>query len=262
MGVLLVVILLSISASTSHTYGQGPEVEIAGMVWLDENLDGVRQTTEPLLTSEPVLVATGGRFFEQTTTDAHGWYVFRLTPGRAYHVRVIYHAPDTSERVPGLGTHQGCGNTPPLMEGERRTVHLRARAVSQEQGSPLPVENEPTDWPLPNGHFFTQTTYVLCDDGFPVTNQQGIPFWDTWQAIGPEGAGYPLSGRFAQDGVPTQVFERVTFQWQAETLEVQVRPTEAIPTPPRDATRPVHSPFYIGLPCPGEVRPPDEAQVG
>lgn len=72
------------------------------------------------------------------------------------------------------------------------------------------------DWPLPGGHFFTQTGggagkgYLVSDDG-------GIFFWSELQRLGGVAAvGYPISQRFFWDGFTVQAFQRVVFQWQPE----------------------------------------------
>jgi hypothetical protein len=73
----------------------------------------------------------------------------------------------------------------------------------------------PVDFDIPNGHFFTQTDPQPDLSGFAVTNDDGVPFWDTWQTLGLSGAGYPLSGRFVWGGLVTQVFQKVALQGQA-----------------------------------------------
>jgi hypothetical protein len=73
------------------------------------------------------------------------------------------------------------------------------------------------DWPLANGHFFKQTVsrhFAWCDDGYAVTNSDGIPFWDTWQRLGFENVGYPISDRYMRRGFVTQAFQKVIIQWQ------------------------------------------------
>ena len=56
--------------------------------------------------------------------------------------------------------------------------------------------------------------YHPCDIGFSVTNTDGITFWDTWQRLGLENVGYPISNRFIWQGFVTQAFQKTIFQWQ------------------------------------------------
>ena len=74
----------------------------------------------------------------------------------------------------------------------------------------------PPDYDISGGHFFTQGAPAgsPTGSGFGVTDEQGIPFWTTYQD---EGGllrmGYPLSGRFVRDDLVTQVMQKVVFQW-------------------------------------------------
>ena len=82
-------------------------------------------------------------------------------------------------------------------------------------GNPAQAEMPP-DYDIPGGHFFTQGAPAgsPAGSGFGVTDDQGIPFWSTYQD---EGGllrmGYPLSGRFLRDGLVTQVMQKAVFQW-------------------------------------------------
>lgn len=82
----------------------------------------------------------------------------------------------------------------------------------------------PPDYDIPGGHFFTQGAPSGSPEGsgFGVTDEQGIPFWTTYQA---EGGllrmGYPLSGRFIRDGLVTQVLQKIVFQWHPGTGVVE-----------------------------------------
>ncbi len=84
-------------------------------------------------------------------------------------------------------------------------------------GSPAGAETPP-DYDISGGHFFTQGAPAgsPAGSGFGVTDEQGIPFWTTYQD---EGGllrmGYPLSGRFIRDGLVTQVMQKVVFQWHS-----------------------------------------------
>ena len=76
---------------------------------------------------------------------------------------------------------------------------------------------QPQDFDIPNGHFFTQTGGG-AERGFAVTDDEGIPFWTEFQRLGGvQAVGFPISQRFVWDGLASQAFQRVIFQWQPES---------------------------------------------
>lgn len=83
------------------------------------------------------------------------------------------------------------------------------------------------DWPLPNGHFFTQTNGQpprTSPTGFAVTDQDGIPFWTEFRRLGGPGlVGYPISTRYDLQGRITQAFQRAILQWDPQARRVQAR---------------------------------------
>ena len=83
------------------------------------------------------------------------------------------------------------------------------RMLREQEGAQA---GEP-DWAIPNGHFFSQTGN-RAGEGFSVTDAGGIPFWETWQRLGLENVGYPISHRFEWKGFATQIFQKAVFQWQ------------------------------------------------
>lgn len=50
--------------------------------------------------------------------------------------------------------------------------------------------------------------------GYDVNNSGGIPFLSTYQALGPELVGYPISQRFVWNGFTVQAFQKAVMQWQ------------------------------------------------
>ena len=168
---------------------------ISGIVWLDENQDGIRQTHEP------------------------------VAPDRAIHADIVGHnyvtlisvspKKDAANDGSPYFAYRGCAFvvTPKGVTGEV-TVNIRAIEPPQRWSTPPPF-----DRPLADGHFFKQATLgriieKWCDSGFSVTNSDGIPFWDTWQTLSLENIGYPISHRFMWRGFVTQVFQKAIMQWQ------------------------------------------------
>ena len=71
---------------------------------------------------------------------------------------------------------------------------------------------------LADGCLFTATGGDTSDpnDGFAVTNADGVAFWDFYQALDLQDAGYPISQRFQYAGFTTQAFQKVMLQWRPE----------------------------------------------
>ena len=84
---------------------------------------------------------------------------------------------------------------------------------------PVPTARaEPTDFPIPNGHFFKQTNGAngTGNSGFAVADDGTARFWSEFQRLGGvAGVGYPVSQRFVWDGFPSQAFQKMVFQWRA-----------------------------------------------
>jgi len=85
------------------------------------------------------------------------------------------------------------------------------------------ASNSGEDWPIPGGWFFTQARGDAPEgQGFAVTNEGGVPFWSYFQRAGGVSAiGYPISQRFVWDGFVTQAFQKVVFQWNPASQQVQ-----------------------------------------
>ena len=69
--------------------------------------------------------------------------------------------------------------------------------------------------PLSNGCLFTITGGDTADpdDGFAVTNDGGIPFWDFYQTKSVQSVGWPISQRWTNGPFTLQAFQKVILQW-------------------------------------------------
>ncbi len=69
---------------------------------------------------------------------------------------------------------------------------------------------------ISDGCLYTNTGGDTPDpfDGFPVTNSDGVPFWDFYQELAPADVGFPISQRFLLNGLWMQAFQKVILQWQ------------------------------------------------
>jgi len=77
------------------------------------------------------------------------------------------------------------------------------------------------DYDIVDGHYFPQPGGPSPDQGYTITNDDGIPFWDEFRRLGGvEAVGYPISQRFLWGGFVTQAMQKVVFQWRPEVKQV------------------------------------------
>jgi hypothetical protein len=94
--------------------------------------------------------------------------------------------------------------------------------------SPQPTAVRVTvpDWALPDGRFYTQTNGrapLTSAAGYAVTDSGALKFWEEFQGLGGvDGAGFPLSNRFSFRGFTVQVFQKLAFQGNEKTGEVNL----------------------------------------
>ena len=205
--VLSLLMLSSVHAATDRGYSvfetradhQGrytTGIGFSGTVWVDDNVDGVRQPTEPGAADSALVI---GR-------------PIRPSDDAPYDISVYYFEPGVEpvKRIGGVSyTHEGCTSVLPPQRDGSLTVDIRVVQIGKYHLSPR-------NWPLVEGHFSAEEAYLdkRCDAGFSVTNTDGIPFWDTWRQLELENVGYPISHRFYWKGFITQVFQKAVFQRQ------------------------------------------------
>ena len=218
-GIMLLSILVIVPARAADD--EREKFTISGIVWIDENRDGIRQPSEPVLPGVRVetgrsLMGLGGRSIDQSyTTNEQGQYAFTTytytgngKPLRFLYLNVHYKKPGAEPVYDNRAypyTHYGCRLLYILKEEEDRIVDI---GVSQHGPA------SPKNRPVADGRFFRETSVHHCDAGFSVTNADGIPFWDTWHELGLENVGYPISHRYLWRGFVTQAFQKAIFQWQ------------------------------------------------
>src|SRR5207248_3748480 len=85
--------------------------------------------------------------------------------------------------------------------------------------SALPAQAHVPDYPIPNGHFFTEANGANPESlvGYTISNDGGIPFWNEYQRLGGvRTLGYPASKRFVWNGWVAQVVQRGILVWHPE----------------------------------------------
>jgi cellulase (glycosyl hydrolase family 5) len=91
---------------------------------------------------------------------------------------------------------------------------LSLKAGVTDLGTPVPRAAE---YDIPNGHFFTQTNGGRDGSGFSVTDEDGIPMWSGFKALGGvDVLGYPVTRRFEMDGFTVQAFQKSVLQWRPD----------------------------------------------
>jgi S1-C subfamily serine protease len=78
------------------------------------------------------------------------------------------------------------------------------------------------DFPVPNGHFYSQASGQGSDFGFAMTDEGGIAFYAEFTRLGSVDAlGYPSSNRFALGGFVTQATQKALLQWRPDSQRVE-----------------------------------------
>jgi hypothetical protein len=207
-------------------------ITVQGVAWYDDDLNRRLEPAETVASNAEINIQSGERFptlLATATTDSSGSFTTTFEiPKSAAAINLI-------ARVlrPGY-PYQPCPRLPPTQIcHEGNYAGLVSLPAPLAQPSPLTVRiplipghgvlnrlapGSPPDFPVANGHFFTQTNGFIGNSsvGFAVTNADGIPFWDTWQQYGLDEIGYPLTDRYVWAGYITQIFQKAVFQWRPD----------------------------------------------
>ena len=106
-------------------------LQIGNRLWYDENGNGIQDADEPPVTDTIVeLVDCNGNVIDTTRTDSEGEYVFSITPGTCYTVRVPLDQPSLNGWVPA---ETGAGDNPRI-DSDGRDVDGRSVASVSPHG--------------------------------------------------------------------------------------------------------------------------------
>jgi hypothetical protein len=145
-------------------------------------------------------------------------------------------------------------STPPTTETPPDTLTPATPPTTDASPTPSPPPTSPAptpstpqqfgapradgDYPIPNGHFFTQAAPGQNGNGYRVANEAGIPFLDAFREQGGvDTLGYPLTRRFVWNGTIVQAFQHGVLRWLPTEARVEVKPLSEIGAPPADASR-------------------------
>jgi len=120
-------------------------------------------------------------------------------------------------------------------------------ALAQPSPQPVGVPPAEGDYPIPNGHFFTQAAPGQGGNGYRVANEAGIPFWDAFQETGGVATlGYPLTRRFVWNGTVVQAFQNGALRWLPTESRTERRPLADLGELPGTAKRTEPPLVYTG----------------
>jgi hypothetical protein len=123
---------------------------------------------------------------------------------------------------------------PPVDDGgdESGGQSMASAPAGKPKRYPVP-DDQPPDYDIPNGHFFSQPVPGAPRGfGFSVANAAGVPFWKEFERLGGlQALGYPLSQRFAAGPVISQAFQQAMLRWRPETGRAEPGPYERSDVP-------------------------------
>ena len=94
-------------------------------------------------------------------------------------------------------------------------------ATAWPTGAAAAAPSPPLDWPIPSGHFYTETNGFpsgASPMGYPIVDDAGAKFWTAYQKLGGvQRLGYPASQRFLWKGFVTQIMQKAVLQWRPDT---------------------------------------------
>lgn len=88
---------------------------------------------------------------------------------------------------------------------------------------PAEAADAPADYPIENGHFYSEGAGNGSRSGYSITDDGGIPMWTEFNRFGGvDLLGYPVSGRFLLNGKVVQLTQKVGLVWRSEANQVQL----------------------------------------
>jgi hypothetical protein len=105
-------------------------------------------------------------------------------------------------------------------------VAVAALVLGNPSGTPAYAQQQPEEFPVPGGYFYTQTRGSYPPGyGFAVVDD-GVQFYTALRQLGgPAVAGYPISQRFITNGRVAQAFQRVILIWDPTTGQAIIQQT-------------------------------------
>ncbi|MBI4300392.1 MAG: hypothetical protein HY677_04585 [Chloroflexi bacterium] len=214
IGLCLLALGLSWLATGATWLRDSQQITVSGTVFYDDNSNGVLDSDEEVAAGARVapIIKTFGA---SVPADANGRFTlnFTLSPSQNAYVAGYALRPGYPYSPRSMANYQKNLALPPASDGR---IQLNIGLIPYTGVLERLPEGAHQDFPIPNGRFFTQTNSYVGGSalGFAVTNDEGIPFWDTWQRFSLENIGYPLSKRFTWSIFTMQVFQKAIFQWQ------------------------------------------------
>lgn len=119
------------------------------------------------------------------------------------------------------------GLTTQIAQARKLALLLPALALTAQfwLAHPSQVLAHVPDYPIPNGHFFTQARGTGGESlvGYAISDDGGIPFWSEFRRLGGiKTLGYPASRRFVWNGWVAQVMQRGILIWHPEHTQAEL----------------------------------------
>lgn len=233
--VFWVVLLAHVSSGAwvkaANCFAEEAVTSVVGTVWLDQNMDGIREPNEPVLANQGVAFGAGvagARFgvYYYATTDDQGHYEIRLPPNVSFSaiVRIPQTEPGSPDSPTSLSEYwEGLtGVTLTTGAGVRRLdIRVRRRyEIDPARRLPRLTPDDPGEWPLRHGRFFKAVDGpAVFDLGYSVVDLPSAAIWTAWSANGASSLGYPISDRWTDDnGLVAQLFEKALLIARADNL--------------------------------------------
>jgi hypothetical protein len=142
----------------------------------------------------------------------------------------------------------GAGESPPAQDGEAEEPGSENEPAAGQQPAPasasarayLIPDDQPGDYPLKNGHFYSQTVPKAPRGyGFSIADAAGVPLWREYQRLGGlEKLGYPVSRRFIWGESVAQAVQAGLLRWRSERRRADLVPWDRFGELPSEAVEP------------------------
>jgi hypothetical protein len=158
----------------------------------------------------------------------------------------------TATLTPTLTPTPSSSPTPTATPAAGRSSSAPGASPSPTDAPPItrfPVpDDQPADYPLPNGHFYTQAAPGATRGfGFTVDDAAGIPLWREFQRLGGfDKLGYPISRRFLWGDNESQAFQQGVLRWRAARQQAEIEPQRRHGPLPEPALQPEPPPRLGG----------------
>ena len=167
----------------------------------------------------PAFAPTGLAFYEGEALSEYEGDLFMCSWVRGFLMRIELGGarPDGTPVVQNIESWgHGCGTD--VVVGPDGFLYISHAGWGEGEGTIRRVRagTLAPDWPIANGHFFSQTVAGSNREGYAVTDDEKARFHSEFKRLGGvESLGYPISNRYTRDGQWFQAFEKNVIKWNS-----------------------------------------------